>query len=244
MKHRIRKDTMPRIITYVTLAMTLLLSSVTITAPAYAVDATGGSSYAQSLVNDGNSNKESHTNVMDKQEWISETIQSKDATGYEDLGSFQTFLNNARLAFRGIFVAFLGTIVALFIAKMIGRAIYNITMKGDEEAETMPMFFLTSKERSAKKEPTVMKVHGGLFGSAASSGNGHMPGQRDYSGPSYISDHPYAQFCKEFVAYLGIALGAFLLMEVILGLASAFFAATAQGSGTDIFQQHDMFGIH
>lgn len=242
MKHRIGRDEKPRIIAYVMLVVTLSLSPVVITAPAYAIDATDGSGYAQSLVNDGDNDKEGHVNVMDKREWISETIQNPEATGYEDLGSFQTFLDNAQTAFRGIFIAFLGTIVALFIAKMIGRAIYDTMLRNDEEAEVIPMFFLTSKERSARKEPTVMKVRGGLFGSTASSGDGKMPGQRDYSGPSHISDHPYAQFCKEFVFYLGIALGVFLLIEVMLGLASAFFTATAQGGGSDVLQRHAMFG--
>lgn len=244
MKNYIKQIKITRIIISCLIVITALFLPLNSKTFAYAINATDGSNYAQSLVNDSknNNNKDSHTNVMDKQEWISKTIQNKDTTGFDDLGSFQSFLDNARNAFHNVFVISLGTIVVLFISKMIGRSIYNIVMDGEKEAEMIPMFFLTSKERSTSKEPIVMKVKGGLFGGGG--GGGQLPGQREFTGPRYLTEHPYAQFCKEFVAYLGIAVGIFLFIEIILGVASAFLFSAKQGGGADIFQQHNMFGIN
>lgn len=208
---------------------------------AYAVDATDNT-YSHELLN-----SESAAGSENANAWVAQTIQNNSVTGYDDKGDVSSVLMSAQAAFRGIFTALLGTLIVLFAVKMVGRAIVDMTTRDEETVENIPMFFQTAKERSSIKEPTIMRVRGGLLGGASIANGGGKPLSqlnRNYTGPSYLSDHPYIEFMKEFVAYMLAAFAAFVIIEVILGVASGMFTSAQGTNGGRAFSPQDMFGVN
>ena len=207
---------------------------------AYAVYATDPA-YSHELLN-----SESAAGSENANAWVSQTIQNHRVTGYDDKGDVHSLLMNAQTAFRGIFMALLGTLIVLFAVKMVGRAVVDMTTRDEETVENIPMFFQAAKERSSIKEPTIMRVRGGLFGRTSIANGGGKPLSqlnRNYTGPSYLSDHPYVEFMKEFVAYMLAAFAAFAVIEVTLGVASGVFSVAQGSAGGDAFTPQNMFGI-
>lgn len=221
------------------IALMAMTGVVSVPVTAHAVDATDHT-YAHDLLNSQSAAGSENANA-----WVSETIQNYAVTGYEDKGSVQSVLANAQAAFRGIFAAVLGTIIVLFAVKMVGRAIFDMTTRDEETFNTIPAFFQTAKERSSIKEPTIMRVRGSLLGGPSVASGGGKPLSelnRNYSGPTYLSDHPYVEFMKEFIAFMLGAFAAFVAIELIMGAVGAAFAR-AQNADSDLFTMHSMFGI-
>lgn len=231
---------------YKNIAKAAAMSAVTLgfaslPAIAYAVDATDNT-YSHELLN-----SESAAGSENANAWVAQTIQNNSVTGYDDKGDVSSVLMSAQAAFRGIFTALLGTIIVLFAVKMVGRAIVDMTTRDEETVRNIPMFFQTAKERSSIKEPTIMRVRGTLLGGTSIATGGGKPLSqldRNYTGPSYLSDHPYIEFMKEFVAYMLAALAAFVIIEVVLGIAGGMFSAAQGSDGGNAFSAQDMFGIH
>lgn len=239
-----REKKMP--IPYKNIAKATVMSAVTLgfaslPAIAYAVDATD-STYSHELLN-----SESVAGSENSNAWVAQTIQNNSVTGYDSMGSVGSVLENAQAALRGIFTALLGTLIVLFAVKMVGRAIVDMTTRDEETVRNIPMFFQTAKERSSIKEPTIMRVRGSMFGGPSIANGGGKPLSqlnRNYTGPSYLSDHPYIEFMKEFVAYMFAALAAFAIIEIVLGVAGGMFSAAQGSDGGNAFSAQDMFGIH
>lgn len=206
---------------------------------AYAVDVTDSKDYAQSLLGGGD--------TSDTNQWVQETIQNNGVTGYEapQYNNIKDMLAVAQTGCRYIYEAFLGTIILLFIVKIVGRAIIEMMTRDEETVETIPMFFQTAKERSNIKEPSIMKTRGSWIGGGLTGGGGKPMSQlqRNYTGPSYISQHPYIEFIKEFIVFMLISFAAFVAIECIMSFIGLLIGGMQNTDGGTIFNIHAMFGL-
>lgn len=185
-------------------------------------NATDGTAYTQGLINDSSSSGQKQDfNPLDLDQWLGNTINSK-SVEYDDIGSFDGVMTRAMEALNTVFLTIEGAIVILFGAKVAGRAVFSLMFKQDELPARLPMFFLNSKERADKIAPKIMTIN--AWPSAQQKqGSGPRTDDRTYTAPSQLMDHPYLQFFKDFLGFFFVALGAYALIGVIMGIVSALY---------------------
>lgn len=202
-----------------------------------------GRSYAKELMGGGKDGQSNDT----ADQWVSTTIQNHSVTGYDNkYGTLPQFLQNVQVVCQHIYQAFLGLIILLFVVKIVGRAIFEMVTRDQETFNNIPAFFQTAKERSATKEPTIMKTRAGLFGGMSMSGNAPKDARkiaRTYSGPAYISDHPYAEFFKEFIVFMLASMAIFVVIQLMLGTVGYVFGLAQNTPSSGMFSMKNMFGI-